>query len=104
MARRLRWWHSCAHLRRMGAVKHKMLKSTAVSDAGLTKQTLYEVGKDSFTPRTYERANKSLYSVNGEIVGLIPEHGDERGSCPLTRNASFLSCFNILVDIRGAGV
>ena len=48
-----------------------MLKSTAVSDAGLTKQTLYEVEKTSFTRTTYERAIKSLDAVNSEITALV---------------------------------
>lgn len=52
-------------------LEHSMLKSTAVSDAGLTKQTLYEVEKSSFTRGTYERALESLTLVNGEIEGLV---------------------------------
>ncbi len=48
-----------------------MLKSTAVSDAGLTKQTLYEVEKTSFTRTTYERAIEALDAVNSEITGLV---------------------------------
>ncbi|MET3650019.1 plasmid partitioning protein RepA [Phyllobacterium ifriqiyense] len=48
-----------------------MLKSTAVSDAGLTKQTLYEVEKTSFTRSTYERAIESLDAVNSEIAALV---------------------------------
>lgn len=52
-------------------LNHTVLKSTAVSDAGLTKQTLYEVEKGDFTRSTYERAMESLNSVNGEIEGLI---------------------------------
>jgi chromosome partitioning protein len=48
-----------------------MLKSTAVSDAGLTKQTLYEVEKTSFTRTTYERAIESLDAVNSEIAALV---------------------------------
>jgi chromosome partitioning protein len=48
-----------------------MLKSTAVSDAGLTKQTLYEVEKSAFTRGTYERALESLTLVNGEIEDLM---------------------------------
>lgn len=50
---------------------HPMLKSTAVSDAGLTKQTLYEVGREFFTRSTYDRAIESLDAVNGEIETLI---------------------------------
>ncbi|UCI10596.1 plasmid partitioning protein RepA [Mesorhizobium sp. B1-1-8] len=48
-----------------------MLKSTAISDAGLTKQTLYEVEKSAFTRSTYDRAMESLDAVNSEIVALI---------------------------------
>lgn len=48
-----------------------MLKSTAVSDAGLTKQTLYEVGRENFTRSTYDRAIESLDAVNSELEGLI---------------------------------
>jgi chromosome partitioning protein len=52
-------------------LNHTMLKSTAISDAGLTKQTLYEVDKADFTRATYERAMESLNAVNAEIEGLI---------------------------------
>lgn len=48
-----------------------MLKSTAVSDAGLTKQTLYEVGRENFTRATYDRAVEAMNAVNGEIEALI---------------------------------
>ncbi len=48
-----------------------MLKSTAVSDAGLTKQTIYEVGRENFTKATYDRAMESLTAVNSEIEGLM---------------------------------
>ncbi|MCF4128388.1 plasmid partitioning protein RepA [Methylobacterium sp. SyP6R] len=48
-----------------------MLKSSAVSDAGLSKQTLYEIGRESVTRSTYDRALESLEAVNGEIEGLI---------------------------------
>jgi chromosome partitioning protein len=48
-----------------------MLKSTAISDAGLTKQTLYEVGRENFSRGTYDRAIESLDSVNAEIEKLI---------------------------------
>jgi chromosome partitioning protein len=52
-------------------LNHTVLKSTAISDAGLTKQTLYEVEKSDFTRSTYERAMESLNAVNGEIEDLI---------------------------------
>ena len=48
-----------------------MLKSTAISDAGLTNQTLYEVDRRQFTRATYDRAMELVNQVNGEIEGLI---------------------------------
>ena len=48
-----------------------MLKSTAISDAGLTKQTLYEVGRENFSRGTYDRAIEALDAVNSEIETLI---------------------------------
>ncbi|WP_347140548.1 plasmid partitioning protein RepA [Paracoccus sp. SSK6] len=50
-----------------------MLKSTAISDAGLTKQTLYEVERSAFTRSTYDRAIESLNAVNDEIAQLIQQ-------------------------------
>ncbi|WP_336058146.1 plasmid partitioning protein RepA [Nitratireductor sp. CH_MIT9313-5] len=50
-----------------------MVKSTAISDAGLTKQTLYEVGRDNFTRSTYDRAMEALTAVNQEIEQLVRE-------------------------------
>ncbi len=59
-----------------------MVKSAAVSDAGITKQTLYEIGRESMTRSTYDRALEALDAVNGEIASLIASHGDvEVGSC-----------------------
>ena len=54
-------------------LKHQMLKSTAVSDAGITKQTLYEVERTQMTRSTYDRAMESLDAVNSEITQLIHE-------------------------------
>lgn len=48
-----------------------MLKSTAISDAGLSKQTLYEVGRENFTRATYDRAIESLDGVMSEIEALM---------------------------------
>jgi chromosome partitioning protein len=48
-----------------------MLKSTAISDAGLSKQTLYEVSRENFTRATYDRAVEALDAVNAEIEGLM---------------------------------
>ena len=52
-------------------LNHAVLKSTAISDAGITKQTLYEVERAQFNRATYERALESLNAVNSEIEGLI---------------------------------
>ncbi|WCA73049.1 plasmid partitioning protein RepA (plasmid) [Agrobacterium tumefaciens] len=52
-------------------LQNPMLKSTAISDAGVTKQTLYEVDRSQFTRGTYDRAMESLSAVNGEIEDLI---------------------------------
>lgn len=48
-----------------------VLKSTAISDAGITKQTLYEVERSQFVRTTYDRAVGSLNDVNDEIADLI---------------------------------
>ncbi|TIU29493.1 MAG: plasmid partitioning protein RepA, partial [Mesorhizobium sp.] len=50
---------------------NEMLKSTAISDAGITKQTLYEVERSQFTRSTYDRAIESVHRVNSEITELI---------------------------------
>jgi chromosome partitioning protein len=50
---------------------HPMVKSTAIADAGLTKQTLYEVERQQFTRGTYDRAIEALDVVNAEIESLI---------------------------------
>ena len=52
-------------------LRNPMLKSTAISDAGLTKQTLYEVERSNFNHQTYDRAIESMDAVNFEIQGLI---------------------------------
>ena len=46
-------------------------KSTAIADAGLTKQSLYELDRGSVGRATYDRALESLDAVNGEILGLV---------------------------------
>jgi len=50
-----------------------MVKSAAVSDAGLTKQTLYEIGRENLTRSTYDRAMEALDAVNSEIEGLVKQ-------------------------------
>lgn len=52
-------------------LQNPVLKSTAVADAYLSKQTLYEVGREAFTRSTYDRAMDSFAAVNGEIEGLV---------------------------------
>ncbi len=52
-------------------LKHPMLKSTAISDAGLTKQSLYEVERSNFNRDTYDRAIECMDAVNFEVQGLI---------------------------------
>ena len=52
---------------------HPVLKSTAISDAGITKQTLYEVEKSQFTRATYDRAREALDAAIGEIEDLIQQ-------------------------------
>lgn len=52
-------------------LKNEMVKSTAISDAGITKQSLYEVERSHLTRSTYDRAVESLQAVNGEIVSLV---------------------------------
>lgn len=52
-------------------LSNPMLKSTAISDAGLTKQTLYEVDRSLFTRGTYDRALESLTAVNSEIEETV---------------------------------
>lgn len=54
-------------------LNYPMVKSTAIADAGITKQTLYEVSRDQFTRSTYDRAIEALNNVNGEIETLIAQ-------------------------------
>lgn len=50
---------------------HPMLKSTAISDAGLTNQTIFEVERQQFTRSTYDRAVEAVTNVNTEIEAQI---------------------------------
>jgi chromosome partitioning protein len=52
-------------------LNNRMVKSTAISDAGITNQTLYEVDRAQFTHLTYDRAMEALTKVNEEITELI---------------------------------
>ena len=55
----------------MQMLKHPMVKSTAIADAGITNQTLYEVERAQFIRATYDRAMEALHAVNEEITALI---------------------------------
>jgi chromosome partitioning protein len=48
-----------------------VLKSTSIADAGLTKQTLYEIEKGQVRKSTYDRALESVNAANGEVVAEI---------------------------------
>ncbi|WP_298966778.1 plasmid partitioning protein RepA [uncultured Roseibium sp.] len=48
-----------------------MVKSTAISDAGLTKQSLFEVERAKFNKGTYDRAFDSMWAVNSEVQNLV---------------------------------
>ena len=52
-------------------LNNQMVKSTAISDAGITKQTVYEVERAQFVRATYDRAVDSLNAVNSEITALV---------------------------------
>lgn len=48
-----------------------MVKSPVISDACQTRQTLYEIGRESFPRVAYDRALEALTAVNSEIETLI---------------------------------
>jgi len=50
-----------------------MVKSTAVSDAGLSKQTIYEAGRETMHRQTYDRAVEAMDDVNREIETLVKQ-------------------------------
>jgi chromosome partitioning protein len=52
-------------------LKSPMVKSTAISDAGITNQSLYEVDRSQFIRATYDRALNALNAVNEEITTLV---------------------------------
>lgn len=61
-------------------MRNHMVKSTAVSDAGLTKQSLYEVERAQFTASTYDRARDAMDAVNAEIVDLLQKSWGRRNA------------------------
>ena len=52
-------------------LKNPTLKSSAISDAGITSQTIYEIERSQVTRSTYDRAIESVNSVNSEVLDLI---------------------------------
>ncbi len=52
-------------------LEHEMLKSTAIEDAGITKQTIYEAKREQFSKSTLDRALDAMNAVNAEIETLI---------------------------------
>ncbi len=46
-------------------------KSTAIANAGLTKQSLYELSRGAVGRSTYDRAMESINAVNKEVIELI---------------------------------
>ncbi|KAB0267249.1 MAG: putative replication protein [Microvirga sp.] len=52
-------------------LKSTAWKSTAVANAGLTKQSLYELDRSSVGRAAYDRALESVDAVNAEILDLI---------------------------------
>ena len=78
----------------------RMVKSTAISDAGITNQTLYEVDGAHFTHLTYDRAMEALIEVNEEIVALI-RGAWGRESARLTAVQTGNSCVSTSLVGRG---
>ncbi|WP_438755138.1 plasmid partitioning protein RepA [Pararhizobium sp. O133] len=48
-----------------------ILKSTSIADAGLTKQSLYEIERGQVRKSTYDRALESVNAANGEVLAGI---------------------------------
>ena len=47
------------------------LKSTAISDATMLKQSIYEVVRSEMTRATYDRARDSMDAVGKEVETMI---------------------------------
>ena len=50
---------------------HPAIESSAIANAGLTNQTLYEIDRREITRSTYDRAMDSIKTVNEELDALI---------------------------------
>ena len=53
-------------------LKNPMVKSTAISDAGITNQTLYEVERSQFTRATYDRALEAVSYTHLDVYKRQP--------------------------------
>lgn len=49
----------------------EMLKSTAIGDAGLTRQALWEVDRHTMNRQTYDRALEAITAVGAEVEKLV---------------------------------
>lgn len=49
----------------------EMLKSTAIGDAGLTRQALWEVDRHTMNRQTYDRAMEAITAVGNDVEKLI---------------------------------
>ncbi len=54
-----------------GVLDNAMLKSSALSEAGLSEQSIYEADRKEFTAKTYDRAKAAMDAVNSEIEHII---------------------------------
>lgn len=59
------------HLLGSAVMVNPMLKSTAISDAGMTHQTIYEVEPRQLIRKTLDRAMNSVNAVADELEGVI---------------------------------
>ncbi|OSP53436.1 plasmid partitioning protein RepA [Pseudoruegeria sp. SK021] len=59
------------HLFGSDVLTNTLLKSTAISDAALTEETIYEVDRSNMTKSTYDRARQSVDACVEEVEQLI---------------------------------
>jgi chromosome partitioning protein len=84
-------------------LRQEMLKSVAISDAGMTKQTVYEVDRRQFTPATYDRAVECLDAVNGEIEQLVHATWGRGDPAPKAREGKTAAPVRHRQRMAGAG-
>ncbi|SDQ29126.1 AAA family ATPase [Pseudovibrio sp. Tun.PSC04-5.I4] len=54
-----------------GVLDNVMVKSSAISEAGLSEQSIYEADRKDFTAKTYDRAKSAMDDVNSEIEQIM---------------------------------